>query len=80
MFEKFLDKLRYYIYKARLMRIARNSDPLFSYPFVMFLKLNLDKIYKEKGFEGAVEAAEEWPSGYGNNLEKVFSKVTKEGK
>jgi hypothetical protein len=66
---KFVQRWFYRLYKQQLMSaIQKINDPLYTYPFLIFIQFSLDSIFETKGFEAAQTAAREWPEKFTNDL------------
>ena len=64
----FLQKPFYQSYKQRLLAVTKTASPLVAYPMSIFIELTLDKVFKEKGLQAAIEAmrkqVDKMSSGY----------------
>lgn len=68
------EKVRYFFYKEKLKRVAKKSSPLISFPFLIFVDLELDEIFKKEGLKAAKKAAEKWPEEYKEKMKNIVLK------
>jgi len=63
---KWWQDLKYKAYKANLKRIVEKqkspTSALVTYPFIIFIELQLDAIYEVRGLKGAIQAVGAWPN------------------
>ena len=71
-FCKWVARMSYQSYKAKLVMFAKKAQPLLAYPFLAFLELQLDEIFEKDGAEAAEKAVHDWLAQFDTKMFSPF--------
>jgi len=71
-----IELIKYAILKESAKKMSKDIGPLMAYPFMVFLELELDQIFKEEGYDGALKAIQGFGDRFKDNMTDALNGIS----